>query len=172
MPADAVDGGHQPEEFWPVILAVDGEPEALERVEHELRKRYEADYRVVCEVSVEARLQRLRGLKAAGESGALVLADQQIPSTEGVEFLSRARQIQPTTRPLLLIDPMDRIAWEMVPRAMALGRIDYVEYKPGPPPNERFHEVATGLLREWTRPYARRQTRWFASSATGGLRAR
>jgi hypothetical protein len=43
MPADAVDGGHQPEEFWPVILAVDGEPEALERVEHELRKRYEAD---------------------------------------------------------------------------------------------------------------------------------
>ena len=76
---------------------------------------------MVCEVSVEARLQRLRGLKAAGESGALVLADQQMPSTEGVEFLSRARQIQPTTRPLLLIDPIGRIAWEMVPRAMGSG---------------------------------------------------
>jgi len=36
---------------------------------------------------------------------------------------------------------------------MTLGRIDYFEAKPGPPPNERFHEVVTGLLREWTKPY-------------------
>ena len=36
---------------------------------------------------------------------------------------------------------------------------DYVEYKPGLPPNERFHEVVTGFLREWTRPY-----RWEANA--------
>ena len=36
---------------------------------------------------------------------------------------------------LLLIDPMDRASFVEASRAMALGRIDYVEYKPGPPPN-------------------------------------
>jgi thioredoxin reductase (NADPH) len=125
----------------------------LKRVEHELRKRYEADYRVVCEVSAEAGLRKLRDLKVAGEGVAVVLADQRMSGMEGIEFLARARQIHPSARRLLLVDPMDRIASERVPRAMALGRIDYVEYKPGPPPNERFHEVVTGFLREWTRPY-------------------
>jgi thioredoxin reductase (NADPH) len=60
---------------------------------------------------------------------------------------------------LLLIDPMDGASFVEASRAMALGRIDYVEYKPGPPPNERFHEVVTGFLREWTRPY-----RWEANT--------
>ena len=60
---------------------------------------------------------------------------------------------------LLLIDPMHGASFVEASRAMALGRIDYVEYKPGPPPNERFHEVVTGFLREWTRPY-----RWEANA--------
>ena len=60
---------------------------------------------------------------------------------------------------LLLIDPMDGASFVEASRAMALGRIDYVEYKPGPPPNEHFHEVVTGFLREWTRPY-----RWEANA--------
>ena len=60
---------------------------------------------------------------------------------------------------LLLIDPMHGASFVEASRAMALGRIDYVEYKPGPPPSERFHEVVTGFLREWTRPY-----RWEANA--------
>lgn len=141
------------EEFRPVILAVDDGHGAFERVEHELRKRYETDYRVVSETSAEAALQRLRDLRAAGDGVAVVLANQRVSGTEGIEFLARAHQIHPSARRLLLIDPMDRDASERVTRAMALGRIDYVEYTPGPPPNERFHEVVTGFLREWTRPY-------------------
>jgi thioredoxin reductase (NADPH) len=142
-----------PSAFRPVLLAVDDDPEDLERVERELGKRYGADYRVACEASAEDGMERLRKIKAGGEEVAVVLADQRMSGMEGIEFLSRAHEFYPLAKRLLLIDPMDGTSFVRASRAMALGRIDYVEYKPGPPPNERFHEVVTGFLREWTRPY-------------------
>ena len=143
-----------PNAFRPTLMAVDDDPEDLERVERELGKRYGAeDYRVACEGSAEAALMRLRDLKADREDVAVVLADQRMSGMEGVEFLSRAHELYPLAKRLLLIDPMDGASFVRASRAIALGRIDYVEYKPGPPPNERFHEVVTGFLREWTRPY-------------------
>jgi thioredoxin reductase (NADPH) len=145
--------------FRPVILAVDDDPGGLERVERELRKRYEADYGVVCEGSAEARLEKLRDLAAAGEDVAVVLASQRMSEMTGVEFLTRAHQVFPTAKRLVLTNMGERAsekglpAGKGVPEAMVLGRIDYYEPKPGPPPNERFHEIVTGLLREWTKPY-------------------
>jgi thioredoxin reductase (NADPH) len=139
--------------FRPILLAVDDKAEDLERVERELGNRYGADYLVACETSAEAALTRLRDLKAGGKEVAVVLADQRMPEMEGIEFLSRAHELYALAKRLLLIDPMDGASFVSASRAMALGRIDYVEYKPGPPPNERFHEVVTGFLREWTRPY-------------------
>ena len=143
---------HEPRTFRPTILAVD-DSAALQRVERELRKRYEADYRVVCEATPEAGLEKLRGYQSAGEEVAIVLAAQWMAGTTGVEFLVRAHQIFPTAKRLLLVDMGDGASGKVIPQAMALGRIDYFEAKPGPPPNERFHEVVTGLLREWTKPY-------------------
>jgi thioredoxin reductase (NADPH) len=136
-----------------VILAVDDEPEDLQRVEHELRKRYEGDYRVVCEGSPEAALQKVQDLKAVGEDVAVVLADQRMPEMSGIDFLGRVRDIYILAKRLLLFSPMDRGTGAALPQAMALGRIDYFEFKPGAPPNERFHQVVTDLLEEWTRPY-------------------
>jgi hypothetical protein len=40
----------------PVLLAVDDEPAARSSIEAELRKRYEADYEVICEGSGAAAL--------------------------------------------------------------------------------------------------------------------
>ena len=137
----------------PVILAVDQDADALGRVERELRSRYEADYRVACESSAEDALERLRGLED-GEDVALVLAAMRMEWMGGVEFLSRVREVRPLAKRVLLIDPpMDRAtSREVFPRAMALGRIDDYEFKPGLPPNELFHQAITDLLEEWTRP--------------------
>src|SRR5215218_8484202 len=123
--------------FRPMMLVVDDDPKALERVERELRKRYGADYQVARENSAEAGLQRLAELEASGEDMALMLADQRMPGMKGIEFLSRAHQVYPLAKRLLLIDPMDTISFEDASRAMVLGRIDYVEYKPAASPNER-----------------------------------
>lgn len=76
-----------PRAFRPVILAVDDDPGGLERVERELRKRYEADYAVVCEGSAEAGLEKLWDLKSAGEEVAVVLASQRIVAGVGGEPL-------------------------------------------------------------------------------------
>jgi hypothetical protein len=42
----------------PTLLAVDGDPAARRGIEDELRKRYGADYEVVCEPSGAAALGR------------------------------------------------------------------------------------------------------------------
>jgi thioredoxin reductase (NADPH) len=135
-----------------VILAVDQDVDALGRVERELRARYEADYRVVCERSAEDALGKLRGLDAE-EDVAGVIAALRLEGMSGVEFLSRVREVHPLAKRILLIDPMDRETREVLPRAMALGRIDDYEFKPGPPPNEHFHQAVTDLLEEWTGPH-------------------
>jgi thioredoxin reductase (NADPH) len=131
---------------------VDSDAEALGRVERELRARYEADYRVACERSAERALGRLGGLES-GEGVALVLAALRMDGAGGVEFLSQVREVRPLAKRVLLVGPTERETREVLPRAMALGRIDDYEFKPGPPPNEHFHQVVTDLLEEWTRPY-------------------
>jgi thioredoxin reductase (NADPH) len=137
----------------PVILAVDDGREEFELVERELRKRYEADYLVVCEGSAEAGLERLRRFEAAGQDLALVLAALRKSGMTGVDFLVHIRDSFPLAKRLLLLDPMDGETRDLLPQAMALGLIDYFEFKPGVPPNERFHRVVTELLEEWVRPY-------------------
>jgi thioredoxin reductase (NADPH) len=137
----------------PVILAVDDEREDLELVERELRKRYEADYGVACEGSAEAGLERLRYFEASEQDVAVVLAALRKPGMSAVGFLVRVHDAFPLAKRLLLLDPMDRESRALLPRAMALGLIDYFEFKPGVPLNERFHRVVTDLLEEWVRPY-------------------
>jgi thioredoxin reductase (NADPH) len=147
-----VRGAPEPSIPRPLILAVDSDADALRRVERELRTRYEADYRVACERSTEGALGRLGELGAA-EDVALVMAALRMEGTSGVEFLSRVREVRPLAKRVLLIEPRDTETREILPRAMALGRIDDYEFKPGPPPNEHFHQAVTDLLEEWTRPY-------------------
>jgi thioredoxin reductase (NADPH) len=148
-----VRGAHEPHALRPLILALDRDADALGRVERELRTRYEADYRLACESSAEDALERLRGLEAS-EDVALVLAALRMEGMGGVEFLSRIREVRPLAKRVLLIDPpMDRETLEVLPQAMALGRIDDYVFKPGLPPNELFHQAVTNLLEEWTRPY-------------------
>jgi thioredoxin reductase (NADPH) len=148
-----VNGRYETESFRPVILTVDDCPEDLGRVELELRKRYGADYHVVCERSPGQGMRKLRELGAGGERAALVIAAQRMAETEGVEFLSRVREVDPVAKRLLLMDPQDRETADLLPRATALGMIDHFEFKPGPPPNERFHRVVTEFLEEWTEPH-------------------
>jgi thioredoxin reductase (NADPH) len=133
---------------------VDQDADALGRVERELRTRYEADYRVACERCPEDALGTLRSLEV-GQDVALVLAGLRMEGMGGVEFLSRVREVRPLAKRVLLVDPpMDRkTSTEVLPRAMALGRIDDFAFKPGTPPNELFHQAATDLLEEWTRPW-------------------
>ena len=135
----------------PVLLAVDGDAGSRRVIEHELRKRYGEDYRVVCEVSAEAAMHRLRGFAAAGEDVAVVLADQWTAGMSGTEFLTNVRNVFPTAKRALLIAQGDATVREPVLRATALGRIDYYVNKPTRSPDEQFHRVISEFLDEWTK---------------------
>lgn len=138
----------------PVILAVDDDPLALDRVVDELERRYARDYDVVCETSAEAALGKLASLAADGRSVAIVLADQWLrePHVTGESVLGRTRDLHPGAKRALLVDWG---AWgddpteEAILRAMATGLIDYYVVKPWRSPDESFHRQITDFLQEW-----------------------
>jgi thioredoxin reductase (NADPH) len=137
----------------PVLLAVDDDPNALGRIEHELRQRYGSYYRVACEDSPEVGMQTLRELRAAGEDVAVVLADQWMPGMTGVEFLTHTRQLYPGAKRALLFERGNRTTREPILQGMALGQIDYYVPKPERAPDEEFHRCLTQFLDEWAREH-------------------
>jgi thioredoxin reductase (NADPH) len=138
----------------PVILAVDDDPLALDRIQDELGRRYARDYDVVGEVSAEAALQRIEALHDRGERVALVLADQWLrePHVTGETVLGRTRELHPDAKRVLLVDWGawgDRATAAAILRAMAAGVIDYYVIKPWRSPDESFHRAITDFLQEW-----------------------
>jgi thioredoxin reductase (NADPH) len=136
----------------PVLLAVDGEPETLSRIEQELVRRYASDYRVVCVSSGAAACAEMEAMRAAREDVAVVLAEQWMPDQTGVECLARAQSLHPHARRGLLVEWGawgDRETADAIQRAMALGQIDYYLLKPWRSPDELFHRTLSEFIHEW-----------------------
>src|SRR3954454_22659356 len=135
----------------PVILAVDDDPLALDRVGDELDRRYSRDYEVVVEASADDARARLEALD---QPLALVLADQWLrePNLTGESVLGRTRELHPGAKRALLVDWGawgDEATEQAILRAMATGLIDYYVIKPWRVPDEAFHLPITDFLKEW-----------------------
>src|SRR5919108_5153594 len=138
----------------PILLAVDDKPDAVRRVEEELRDRYSRDYTVVCEESSEAALGMLERLAGEDAEVALVLAGQWLSGMTGSELLARVHQLHPHAKRGLLIEWGgwgDRATGEAIYDAMAHGTIDYYVLRPAGRPDEIFHQAVSGFLLEWSR---------------------
>jgi thioredoxin reductase (NADPH) len=134
----------------PVVMLADGSP-TRGRIESELRKRYGTDYQVIVTGSAEEALEVLGQLRDSQRQVSLVLADQWLPGATGTELLARVRQLHPAARRALLISWGDQPSFQAVVEATVLGDIDAYLVKPGPPPDERFHQAITEQLGEWGR---------------------
>src|SRR4051795_7148899 len=138
----------------PVILAVDDDPLALDRVVDELERRYGRDYDVRGEGSADAAVARIEACDAFEQQLALVLADQWLrePHVTGETLLGRTREFHPAAKRALLVDWGawgDAATEQAVVRAMAAGLIDYYVVKPWRSPDESFHRAITDFLQEW-----------------------
>jgi thioredoxin reductase (NADPH) len=133
----------------PVVLLVDGSA-TRGRAEEELRKRYGADYQVMVAGSVDEAVQVLGQLSDGAGQVSLVLADQWLPGGTGAELLARVRRLHPAARRVLLITWGDRQSVESVVEATVLGDLDAYAVKPGPSPDERFHQLITEQLGQWS----------------------
>src|SRR4051794_17019151 len=147
-------GSHEAMAAKPVILAVDDDPLALDRVVDELARRYGRDYEVFGESSADAALARIESCSTSDHPLALVLADQWLrePHVTGESLLARTRELHPGAKRALLVDWGawgDDATEQAVVRAMATGLIDYYVVKPWRSPDESFHRAITDFLQEW-----------------------
>ncbi len=133
----------------PVVLAVGDDPATLRPVEHELRKRYQADYDLHVAGSAEEALATLTEVREAGGDVALVLADQRLQGTTGIEFLARVRVLHPGAGRSLLIGWGDQASAPVL-RASALRQIDDWIARPWQPGDEHFHEAIARSLHRWS----------------------
>ena len=141
----------------PVVLVVDDDDVAGDRLERELRQRYGVDYEIIHEQAAGTALADLRALRAEGRPVALVLADQWMPELTGAELLARARELHPLAKRGLLVDWgawADRPTADAIHDAMATADIDYYVLKPWRSPDELFHRTITEFLQEWSRACA------------------
>ena len=136
----------------PLILAVDEDAEALERITDELQ-RYARDYRVICGPSTEAALAKLEALRDSEAAVAIVMAARGTADLKGEDFLERVHDIHPHAKRALLIPWggwADEETADAIRTAMALGHIDYYALKPWSTPDELFHRLVSEFL-HWAR---------------------
>jgi thioredoxin reductase (NADPH) len=146
----------------PLIVAVDSDRDALDRVEAELQRRFAADFSVRAERSTDAALAVLDDAAGHGDPVALVLASRDLDpgrrTSHGghAAVLACARARHPEARRALLVEWgawADRDTAETILRAMAAGDIAYYVLKPWTSPDELFCRSVTEFLFEWHRSY-------------------
>ena len=130
----------------PVLLTVDDDPEVLRAIERDLRGHYAQKYRVMRADSGGAGLSTLRELKARNNPVALLLADQRMPSMDGVGFLAEAMDIHPQAKRALLTAYADTNA---AIDAINEAKIHYYLMKPWDPPEEKLFPALDDLLHDW-----------------------
>jgi thioredoxin reductase (NADPH) len=130
----------------PVLMTVDDDAEVLRAVERDLRSRYAERYRVMRADSGASALQALNGLKKRNEAVGLLLADQRMPEMSGVEFISKAIDLYPEARRVLLTAYADTDA---AIQAINQARIHHYLLKPWDPPEQQLYPVLDDLLEDW-----------------------
>lgn len=130
----------------PVILAVDDEPAVLAAVSRDLRRGFGDRYRIMRTGSGADALEVIGQVRARGEQIALLVADQRMPGMEGTDYLTRARELVPDAKRVLLTAYADTEAAIAAINEVAL---DYYLLKPWDPPEEQFFPVLEDLLTTW-----------------------
>ncbi len=130
----------------PILLAVDDDPEVLRAVERDLRRRYAERYRVLRAESGAAALAALRSLRKRNDAVSLLLVDQRMPQMTGVEFISRAMELYPEARRVLLTAYADTDA---AIQAINQAKVQHYLLKPWDPPEEHLYPPLDDLLEDW-----------------------
>ena len=88
----------------PVLLAVDDEVDALQRISEQLRLRYGTDYSVLCEKSPARAREQLADMRESDEQVALVLASQWMEGDTGADLLAYVKHVHPRAKRGLMVD--------------------------------------------------------------------
>ncbi|MCZ6462562.1 MAG: FAD-dependent oxidoreductase [Actinobacteria bacterium] len=125
---------------------MDDDPQVLNAVRRDLRSHFAPEYRVLDAGSGAEALEAVETLKARGDTVALFLVDQRMPSMTGTEFLVQARKTYPDAKRALLTAYADTDA-----AISAINEVDLDHYlmKPWDPPEDNLYPILDDLLSDW-----------------------
>lgn len=156
----------------PLVFLVDDERRAVDRLRHDLERRYGADYEVAASTSAVDALAQLKELRSRAARVALLVADQWMPEMTGLEFLVEAHELHPEARRLLVIDVGDVSAEAPIVRAMTLNQLDFYFGKPWASPEEELYPVTGEALRVWAKKHLPRYEKVKVVAPRSSARAR
>jgi thioredoxin reductase len=134
-----------------IVVAV--ESDGLELLKEEIISRYASAYNITIGASAIDVLHSLEAMEDAGETVAVVLAEQWMAEINGPDLLARQRHLHPRAKCVLLISPKD---WgheqtaAAIRGATASGCVDHYISMPLKAADETFHRAMAGFLYDWT----------------------
>jgi thioredoxin reductase (NADPH) len=140
----------------PVILLVADDGRVLDPLAADLGRRFGADYRVVAARSAAEALAALEPPAVGTDGVALVVADRRLPELGGLELLQRAHELHPGAKRVLLEPLGEWTSGEPIVRAMTLGQLDYVLFRPWRPVEQNLYLPVSGFLASWEKSRAPR----------------
>jgi thioredoxin reductase (NADPH) len=138
----------------PVILLVADNERVLDALAADMGRRFTADYRLRAERSPDAALAVLGRLAAQEEPVALVVAARHMAGLDGLELLARAHELHPSAKRVLLEHRGEWTSGEPVSRAMTLGQVDYVLFRPWLPREQFLYLPVSEFLAGWEKSRA------------------
>jgi len=130
----------------PFIIIIDDDEQVLHAILRDVRNEYRDSYRISATDSANEALELVKELKLKNETVALFISDQRMPEMEGIVFLSKAKEIYPDAKLVLLTAYSDI---EAAIKAINDIRLDHYLLKPWSPPEEKLYPILNDLLDEW-----------------------
>jgi thioredoxin reductase (NADPH) len=138
----------------PAILVVADDERLLEALADDLGRRFGGGYRILAEPSSAAAVSAMDRLAASPDPVALVIAAREMADQDGLAVLQRAQELLPSAKRVLLEHRGEWTSGEPVVRAMTLGQVDYVLFRPWLPIEQGLYLPVSEFLAAWERSLA------------------
>jgi thioredoxin reductase (NADPH) len=126
----------------------------LDQLAGDLGRRFGGDYRVVAERFPAEAVAALERLAAGTDAVALVVAARQMEGLDGLAVLLRAHELHPAAKRVLLEHRGEWTSGEPVVRAMTLGQVDFVLFRPWLPREQFLYLPVSEFLAAWEKSRA------------------
>ena len=138
----------------PIILVVADHQPLLDGLAGDLGRRFGGGYRILAERSPAAALATMERLATDPDPVALVIAARRMQDQDGLALLLRAHELLPSAKRVLLEHRGEWTSGEPVVRAMTLGQVDYVLFRPWLPIEQYLYLPVTEFLAAWEKSRA------------------
>jgi len=138
----------------PIILVVADDGRLLDALAGDLGRRFGGGYRILAERSPAGALAALERLAEGPGPVALVIAARQLRDIDGLAVLQRAHELLPSAKRVLLEHRGEWTSGEPVVRAMTLGQVDYVLFRPWLPIEQFLYLPVSEFLAAWEKSLA------------------